>query len=139
MTDPALIPDAEVILARYLREHPAIEALHVRIVTKPPDETHSPWVRVIQHDARAVGGSRSDHLIEWFGTFDCFAGQDGDEDTASRLVRTVRSLLKELHENDPEGAVVTGFEVISCPRQEDESFEPAMPRYPLSVNVWMHP
>lgn len=134
-----MIPDAEVILGRYLREHPAVKALKARVVTKPPSETRLPWVRVIQHDAPSVGNSRTDHLIEWFGTFDCFAGQDGDEGTASVLVRTVRAALNELHDVDPEGAVVTGVSFISCPRQEDENFEPAMPRYPLSVIAWIHP
>jgi hypothetical protein len=134
----ALIPDAEVILGRYLREHPAVKALNARVVTKPPSETQLPWVRVVQHDALAVGGSRSERLIEWFGTFDCFAGQSGDEDLASRLVRTVRAALNELHDVAPVGAVVNGVSFISCPRQEDDSFEPAMARYPLSAIVWLH-
>lgn len=136
-----MIPDAEVILGRYLREHPAVKDLKARVVTKPPAETQLPWVRVVQLDAPAVGGSRAEHLIEWFGTFDCFAGQAGDEGLASRLVRTVRAALAELNDGEanPDGAIVNGVNFVSCPRQEDDSFEPAMPRYPLSTIVWLHP
>lgn len=139
-----MIPDAEAILSRYIREHPAVTALEASIVPRNPTKTDKPWVRVTQHDAKAVGRSRTDHLIEWFGTFDCYAGQGDTEEatpqeTASVLTRTVRAALLELHDTDPIGASVTGVEIISCPRLPDPAFEPAMEHFALTVNVWMHP
>ena len=86
----------------------------------------------------AVRAGRLPSVAEWFGTFDCFAGEAGDEDLASLLVRTVREALNELHHVNPKGAVVNGVEFTSCPRLDDDSFEPAMPRYPLSTIVWLH-
>ncbi|HET7588596.1 MAG TPA: DUF3168 domain-containing protein [Solirubrobacterales bacterium] len=134
-----MIPNAEAILGAYLREHPAVEALKARVVPETPSSDVLPWVKVTQHDALAVGGSRTDYLIEWFGTFDCYAGTGGDQATASLLTRTVREALLLAPEASFEGATVTGVRFTSCPRLPDTYFEPAMQRYALSAIVWMHP
>jgi hypothetical protein len=119
----ALIPDAEAILGDYLRSHPNVEAFNARIVPATPDETGAPWVKVTQLDATDVGGSKNEHLIEWFGTFDCYAGKDAGEadgqEVASALTRTVRAALKRLEDVDPVGAVTSRVRIVSCPRLPD--------------------
>jgi hypothetical protein len=134
-----VIPDTEAILGSYLREHDAVKALGARVVPRTPSDTSAPWVKVTQLDAQAVGGHRSDHLIQWLGQFDCYAGSGGQKE-ASAVTRTVRAALGELHDTDPEGVTVSGVRFVSCPRLPDgDDFEPARERYVLSAIVWMHP
>lgn len=136
--EAVLIPDGEAALIGYLGEHPAVKALGAEVVSRTPDETAAPWVKVTQLDAPAVGNSRIDHLIAWWGAFDCYAGKDGDQETASTLVRTVRAALRELGDGaDSEGAVVTGVKFESCPRLPDPDLD-EMERYQLTATLWMH-
>jgi Protein of unknown function (DUF3168) len=133
-----MIPDGEAVVGAYLRSHSAIKALGARVVGKTPGDTTKPWVRVTQLDDPAVGDSRSEHLIEWFGQLDCYAGKDGGQQGASLLRRTVREALSVAYKADLEGAVVTGVRFTSCPRIPDTDFEPARERYALSIVAWMH-
>jgi hypothetical protein len=136
-----VIPDGEAILGAFLREHPAVKALGARVVPATPDDTAAPWVRVTQIDAIDAGESKSEHLIEWFGAFDCYAGKeagaaDGQE-VASTLTRTVRAALKQLDdEADPEGVVTSRVRFVSCPRIPDRDLDD-MERFQLSVTLRM--
>lgn len=133
-----MVPDGEAVIGDYLRNHAAVKALGARVLGQTPGDTTAPWVRVTQLDNPAVGDSRSEHLIEWFGQLDCYAGKDGGQAGASLLMRTVREALGVAYLADIEGAVVTGVRFVSCPRIPDTDFEPARERYALSVIAWMH-
>lgn len=134
-----MIPDAEEVIGKYLRTHAAVKALGARVVPETPGDRSKPWAKVTQIDARAAGGSRTDHLIGWVGQLDCYAGAKGGQDEASLLTRTVREALRIAHLAEHDGAVITGVEFGSCPRIPDEDFEPVRERYALGVTVWMHP
>ena len=134
-----MIPDGELIVGRYLREHPDVEALGAKVVATTPDDHDDPWCRIIQLDAHTVGDSRTEHLIEWMGQLDCYAGATGGQAEASILARTVRAALATMYEADHEGAVVTGARFLSCPRLPDLAWEPARERFALTTVVWMHP
>lgn len=136
-----MIPDGEAILGDFLREHPEVKALGARVVPATPGNTGAPWVRVTQIDATDVGESKSEHLIEWFGAFDCYAGKeagaDDGQEVASNLTRTVRAALKQLdRETNPEGAVTSRVRFVSCPRIPDPDLDD-MERFQLSVTLRM--
>lgn len=138
MTVPQPIPDIEAPLTSYLKAQQSIIDLEARVLEKTPSNIERPWVRIVQLDAKAVGGSRSDHLIDWMVQFDCYAGKDGGHREASALTRAVRAELVALHEREAEGVVVTGVEILSCPRIEDTDFEPARQRFSLTATIWGH-
>lgn len=125
-------------MSRYLREHDAVEALGARVVAKTPDNVETAWIRVTQLDDRAVGDSRSDHLIEFMLQLDIYAGRNGGQPEASLLNRTVREALKEMP-GEHDDAVVTGVRFVSAPRIPDDQFEPARERYARTIIVWAHP
>ncbi len=134
-----MIPDGELIIGRYLREHPDIRALGARVVGKTPDDPSKPWIKLTQIDAPTVGNSRSEHLIAWMGQFDCYAGKEGGQAEASELTRKARALLAVANQVDHEGAIVTGSRFVSCPRIPDTAFEPARERFALTAVIYMHP
>lgn len=133
-----LTPDAEAALIAHLGDHPAIQQLNAEVVSRTPGELAKPWVKVTQLDAPAAGNSRTDRLIAWWGAFDCYAGEEGDQETASTLVRTVRAILRELGEDaDPPGLVVTGVKFDTCARLPDSELD-EMERYQLTATLWLH-
>lgn len=135
----AVRPDAEAIIGKYLRSRSEIKALGARVLGEAPDDRSTPWVQVVQLDYGAVGDSRSDHLLSWFGQLSCYAGAEGGQAEASKLARTVIAAIVNLAEEEVEGAVVTGARIISAPRIPDtEGFEKARERFPVSVEVWLH-
>lgn len=136
----AIRPDAEAIIGKYLRSQPALKALGARVLGEPPDDRSTPWVQVIQLDYKAIGDSRSDHLLEWFGQLSCYAGATGGQAEASKLARTVIAEIVNLAEEEVEGATVTGARIVSAPRIPDtDGFEPARERFPVSVEIYLHP
>ena len=133
-----LIPDAEKITGKYLREHPAIIDLDARVVGKPPDSRETPWVQITQLDAPKETGSTPEHLISFMLQFDCYAGADGGQPEAALLGRTVRALLTVMPEAAHEGAVVTQARLLSHARIPDRDIEPARQRVILTADVRMH-
>lgn len=140
-----MIPYAEKVVSDYLRENDALAAIvGRRVVGKTPGDetggTDQPWVRVTQLDATAVGGSRHDHLVEFYFQFDAYAGADGGQPEANLLARTLRQALVEMPDASlDDGAVATGVDIRGMARIPDEEIdEPARERFVLSVAIWMH-
>lgn len=133
-----LIPDAEKITGKYLREHPALIALDARVVGKPPDERATPWVQTAQLDAPKEAGSRPEHLISFMLQFDCYAGAAGGVPEATLLARTVRALLVAMPDVAHDGAVVTQVRILGHARVPDTDIEPARQRVILTADVRMH-
>lgn len=133
-----MIPDIEKIVGGYLRTHADVVALGARVVGKTPQGTDTPWIRLTQLDDRAVGGHRSDHLIEYLLQLDIYAGKDGGQPEASLLNRTVREALRTMPGVHAD-ATITGVDFVSAPRiPDDDDFEPARERYIRTVIVWAH-
>ncbi len=132
-----MIVDIEKLVGGYLRSHPSVAMLGARVVGKTPDNVQSAWVRVTQLDDRAVGGSRSDHLIEYMLQLDIYAGANGGQPEASLLSRTVREALRTLP-GERTGGVVTGVEFVGAIRIPDTDFEPARERFVRTLLVWAH-
>lgn len=132
-----MIPDAELIVGRFLRAHPAVVALGAGVVPEVPPATERPWVQVRQINAFAHRSLDIEWLIDFTLQLDCCAGRAGDQATANLLARTVRAALEEMP-GRRDDAVVVRTRVLSDPRIPDTSFEPAMQRRVLTVAIRMH-
>src|SRR4051812_34534148 len=93
-----IIADAEMIVGKYLRDHPDIDS---RVASKLPASFTQSWVRVTQLDASNHPDSPVEHLISYFFQLDCYAGTSNDvgfnaQQQASELSRRVRAALHAL-------------------------------------------
>jgi hypothetical protein len=132
----ALIPDAEKVVSKYLREHADVVPLGTRFVGKTPDDITSSWVRVTQLDASPPPDSRADHLIRYLLQFDVYAGAGGQPE-ANLNTRTIRAALNDmpgLHDD----AVVTAVRFAGQLRRPDTDFENARERVILTAQIWAH-
>lgn len=127
--------DAEKLLSRHLREHPAIIDLDARVVGKTPSSTSTPWIKVVQIDGPQA--DPADHLTGYTLQLDCYAGSEGGQPEASQLARTVRGAVFEAPGSHTEG-VVTATRIAGAIRLPDTDFEPARERFVLTVEVWAH-
>jgi hypothetical protein len=133
------VPDAEALVTAYLKDQGSVEDLGARVVGVPPDDKSTPWVQVLQIDYPAVEGHRSEHLLEWLGQLDCYAGKEGGQAEASALARGVREAIRVMADQAFEDVVVTGHRVISAPRLSDDAVESTgRVRYPLTVAIYLH-
>lgn len=132
-----MIPAGAQIVGDYLRGHAAVAAITGEIVSKTPDTTSRPWVRIHQLDATNAPKLPLDYLITYFVQLDCYAGADNDVDEAELLVRTVREALDDMP-NFSHAAVVSSVKFSGLSRLPDEDFEPARERYVLDAQVVMH-
>ena len=135
-----LTPNAEKVIADYLREHPDVSAITDRIVSKTPKSMDDPWVRYSQIAKRTP--HRSDHFLEVFVQLDCYAGRDDvsahdGQPGASLLARTVRAAMMALPEADLDGVVVTGVDPRGDSRQPDTQID-NRERFILQFVVWLH-
>lgn len=134
-----MIPHGRKICADFLRAHDAVAAITGRVVTRTPDETDEPWVRVTRLDAANEVGSRPEHLIDFMIQLDCYAGgehgTDGGLPEAELLARTVRAAL---FDDLPGNAGVTAVRIVGDTQLPDTAFEPARDRIALTALVWMH-
>lgn len=126
------IPDLEKIASAWLRDR-----LGVRVVGKPPADTATPWVRVVQLDAADQPDSRAEHLINYLMQFDVYAGQTGGQPEANQLGRQARQALHDMP-GVRDGIVVTAVRFAGDARIPDDTFTPARERRVLSATVWAH-
>lgn len=126
------IPDGERIVSDYLRS-----TLGARVVGQPPSNTATPWLKVVQLDARQAPYDPVDHLVEFYFQVDCYAGKDGGQPEAKALGDDVRDALVGLR-GVQNGAVVTAARIAGHARIPDATFEPARERMIVSARVWIH-
>lgn len=139
MTPLALTPDVEGLVGSYLREHPDLVALDVRVAVQTPAKFDRPWVRMTLFDGRDRSHGQ-DWLIDSLVQFDCYAGRDGGSVESSLVARTVRAALKALPDDPPAGVTVSDVRVVGGPSfRPDTDLEPARARHVLSVEIDMHP
>ena len=139
----ALIPEADALVAGWLRDHPAIVALDANVAGTLPGTIVKPWIRVTLLDATDDVMSGVEHLIEYFLQLDCYAGKaatdiDEGQGEASTLARTARYVLKATQGTAAGGVVVSRVTFSSMLRLPDVTMEPARERYVLDVTVSMH-
>jgi hypothetical protein len=144
-----LTPYAQKILSDWLREHQDVRAITTRVVSKPPDDRHTPWVQVRQLDGPNATPLPVEHLIAFLMQFDCYAGEangvpagtpgsTGGEPEAILLGRTVRAVLVDAQDRTLGGAVVTSVRITGDTDVPDTAFEPVRPRRVLTAVVHMH-
>lgn len=128
-----LIPDGEKVVADYLREHPDLD---VRVVSKTPEDTAQPWIRITQLDGPSK--LHPEHLVPFWLQYDCYAGATGGKPEASLIARQARAALAVINKANHAGAVVTGAEITGDARIPDTEFEPARERRVLTATVYAH-
>lgn len=133
MTTVALIPDMEKIASSWIRSTLG----DVRVVGKPPGDTATAWVQVVQLDARQADNSPADHLVDFLLQLDCYAGGQGGQPEATLLGRRVRAALHGLP-GVRNGAVVTAARITGDARIPDTTFEPARERRVITTTIWAH-
>lgn len=143
MSPLPLLPDIETLAAGWLRYHPDLLALDARVATKTPANMTRPWVRVAQLDAVDDPRSSLEHLIATTLQVDCYAGRDAmaahdGPMTAWRVKAATRAILKSVQRTTIDGVVVTKVRFIGDRNVPDETFEPAMDRYVLTVEITAH-
>jgi hypothetical protein len=140
----ALIPETDVLVGKWLREHEAIIALDANVAGKLPDAITKPWIRVTLLDNLNAGASRIDHLLDGMLQLDCYAGivstRAGEgQGEASTLARTAWAVLAAMQGTVADGVVVTDVQRVSGPTHDtDTDLEPARERYLLTVSVMVH-
>ncbi len=138
-----VIPDAEALVASWLREHPDIEALEARVAGSTPPSMTKPWIRVTQLAAPRIGRARTDHAIDYLLQLDCYAGGEAaaayeGQAEASLLARTARAVLTALEGTTADDTVIGRVRVNVGPRSPDTTLEPARDRYILTADILMH-
>jgi hypothetical protein len=127
-----LVPDAEKVLSKHLREH-----TDARVVGKTPQNTDDAWVRLTLLDDPAVDGARHERLIEAYVQLDCYAGEEGGQPEANNLSREVRAGIVGMPEYaHADGVVVTGA-TARRRRSPDATFD-GRERVIVTARVWMH-
>jgi hypothetical protein len=137
----ALIPDAEKVVSRYLREHEDVTAVCPRIVATMPGTgtggTDTAWVRVLELAGPSQSDSKADHLVTFLLQIDCYAGRTGGQPEAKLIARTVRAALNDMP-GSHDGAVVTAVRNAGWRRVPDTDFEPARERVIVTATAVMH-
>lgn len=131
-----LMPDVELLVFEYLRDHPDVDAIangRVYRVT-PANVGMEPFVRVHQFDSDNLVPNLQ-HFDAAFLQIDSYAGPQA---TASLLGRTVRAALQDLP-GTYTGAVVTGAKTEGWRYQPDTTFDTARARFIVDLTVWVHP
>jgi hypothetical protein len=128
------IPSAENVVIGYLNGE-----LSTRVLAETPSKTQEPWIRVGLLDDPSVEGPHIDRTIRALMQIDCYAGRDahGAITIADQDRRLVREALRVMPQADVAGAVVSSTKVLNSTRIPDQSFEPAMQRYAMTVEIVM--
>lgn len=138
-----LLPEMEVLLAGWLREHAALVALDARVAIRRPSTMSRPWIYVQQLNATDYPRARREHLVTYLFQLDVYAGQDAITDhtgwqTAKTVSRTTRGVLHSLRGTTQDDIAVSGVRFVDDRPLEDTDFEPPMERYVLTVELTAH-
>ena len=142
MSPLALIPNAEALVGKWLREHAEIQALDARVAGRTPDTLTLPWVRVTLIAATENFTIGRELMHTHFLQLDCYAGKSATDSLngqseAWTLKATARAVLKAIEGTAPDGVAVSSVVFNGDSRIPDTTMEPARERYILSVEVMM--
>lgn len=137
-----VLPDIEALAGAWLRDHPDLLSLNVRVAGSTPSSMTGPWIRVTLLTDPDVGTSQAEHLIDYTLQLDCYAGSVAmqafaGQARASLVSRRARAILKARQGVQDDGVVVTSVRSTRS-RLPDTTFEPAMERYVLTVDLMAH-
>jgi hypothetical protein len=132
-----LVPDAERLVSRYLREHPDVAPLvgGERVYTAVPARVGSEPFALVQRIGGIPPLSRPLVLDEAQLQVDAWGGSKAQ---AWTLAETIRQALVDLPAAYPEG-VVTGVVFVAFRWQPDGTYKPPRPRYLLDVTTYTKP
>lgn len=138
-----VLPDIEALVGTWLRDHPDLQSLNVRVAGATPSSMTGPWIRVTKLGSPDVGASQSRYLIDHTLQLDCYAGSTAmqafaGQARASLVARRARAILEAKQGQQIDGVVVTRVRCVGDPRLPDTTFEPAMERYVLTMDVMAH-
>lgn len=110
-----------------------------RVVSRTPDLTTTPWVRVTLLDSPPTPAQpHVDWLVDAMCQFDCYAGTGGQGE-ANLTMRTVRAALVDAPNAQIPGVEVSSVRILGALRNPDSDFEPARERYALTASIVHHP
>ncbi len=140
----ATAPDLELLIGKWLREHPDLIALGVRVGPRTPERAAGPWVRVTLLDLRDSRVSEVEYLFDGWVQLDCYAGSSAvkaqtQQSEAHGVAAAVRAVLKSTQGTAADGVVVTRVRFNGHARIPDTTLEPARERYILTAEVMVHP
>lgn len=142
MSPLATIPDAELIVGAWLREHEDIIALDARVAPRTPNTTTKPWIRVTQLAAPRIARAPVDIAADFMLQLDCYAGSEAmashaGQPEAKALALAVRAVVCAMQDQVIDDVFVSRAHVIGDMRAPDMDFEPARERYVLTAQVMM--
>lgn len=137
------IPDAEALVAGWLRDDVSIEAMDARVASETPKTMQRPWIRVTQLDATDDARSSIEHLLTFMVQLDCYAGEiattaHAAPAEASLLARRARAVLKDTCGQVLDGVVVSQVRFTGHLRLPDTTMEPARQRVIVTAEVTLH-
>jgi uncharacterized protein (DUF2126 family) len=140
VTEP-VIPNGQLIISNYLREHADVSALVSRVVANPPDENlrGAPWIMFTLLSAPQDEESRHDWLVEFYFQLDIYAGASGGFPAIWAMARAVRRAIVQMPANGVEDAVCSRAKVNGFNPQKDTDMEPARDRFIMTASVWLRP
>lgn len=138
MSPLTLTPNAEKVVADYLRTHEDVAAITNRIVSETPKSTDTPWVRYTQLNEPDIVRPL-DYAVKPYIQLDCYAGRTGGQPEASLLKRTVRAALVAMPDaDDVDDAEISDVEIRGDSRLPDSQMADRE-RFILTFTVVMRP
>lgn len=140
MAETALLPDAEALVAAWLRQHALVDA-NVYGSQLPAQADRDPAFPVVRV-TRAPGGVVPARPAMWMDRpllqVDCWAGE---RDDAFNLVTACMAALSEAPEGTHDLGVVSYVRFTLSPAWDPDGSlgDPAIPRYRFDAYVTVHP
>ena len=132
-------PDIEQIVGDYLRSHPDVRAVVGRVVSRPPADTRTPWVKYSQPVPSWGLSGPAHYLRGYLIQCDCYAGVDNSRETAALIGRTVSAALAAMA-GTYGTAVVSGVPSVGDAHVPDPDFgDPPRERYIVSATIVARP
>lgn len=140
----ATIPDAEALVAGWLREHDDIAALGARVGTRTPATMTLPWIRVTQLDAPRLRPATFDVAIRFVLQLDCYAGKATTDAQTGRaeavaLGAAARAVLMSLSGTVAGDVAVPSVDITTHMRRPDTTLKPARERVILIAEILLKP
>jgi hypothetical protein len=138
-----LTPNLEALVAKWLREHPDLMGLGVRVGPRIPESTTGPWVRVTLLDLPDDPVSGVEYLLDGMLQLDCYAGSTAAKNQTQQaeayaVAATSRAVLRAMQGSTSDGVVVTRVRFNGHARIPDTDMEPARERYILTAEIMVH-
>ncbi|RTL08423.1 MAG: DUF3168 domain-containing protein [Acidimicrobiia bacterium] len=130
-----LAPDAERLVATWLRDQDAVAAIFDdRVYTEIPTSPVWPLARLVR-----IGGNPTDRLARLDSPLLQIDVWGGPKATAYAGIATILAHLASGLVGTHDLGTVTAVEVGGPSWLPDDTYQPARPRYSADVRLWVHP